>query len=147
MSNMAQHDLTQRTLRPFSGFDQSSHLATQSRVIKYAQVNTEQCPIFRTELILKILCNLLDIGPNAGQRITKSLQLCSSVDRLSGRHRLQIRMRRNPSSSPNADTRASCDTRQASTTIRVNRNRVGLADRAGQLRVRNQPGQLRRDGN
>ena len=41
MSNMAEHDLTQRTLSPLTCFDEGCHLPTQNRVIEDVEVNPE----------------------------------------------------------------------------------------------------------
>ena len=79
MTNMAQHDLTQRALRPLTGFDECGHLSTQRRIIQNAQVNPKQRAILGAEFLLEVLSNLLDIAANTRQRLSERFQLSPTI--------------------------------------------------------------------
>ena len=79
MTNVAQHDLTQRALRPLTGFDKCGHLSTQRRIIQNAQVNPKQRAILGAQFILEVLSNLLNIAAHTGQRLSERFQLSPAI--------------------------------------------------------------------
>ena len=79
MTNMAQHDLTQRALRPLTGFDQRRHFAAERRIVQNTQVNPKQRAILGAQFVLEILGHLLNIAAHTRQRLPERFQLSPTV--------------------------------------------------------------------